>query len=151
MKITNLLQKNRSILLYFVCSATTALLETGLLYLFKGTIPLLQNHIVLANTIAVVISACVHYVLTSKLVFQVKMNIASVTAYLATFFIGLGIQSAVIWVAYEKLLPSLIANESLLTLCSKGISLAASFFITYFLRKYINAQINKRERTHTDA
>jgi len=153
MKLKNILQKNKAILIYFLCSAGAALLETGLLYLFKSTIPPLKDNIVLANTIAVVISGCMHFVLTSKLVFQVKMNLASVTAYLITFFIGLGIQSAVIWVCYEKLLPSLIANESLLTLCSKAISLVASFFITYILRKYINTQINKREmaRSKTEA
>jgi len=150
MKIINLIQKNKSILLYFVCSATTALLEMGLLYFFNTAIPPLRNQIVLANTIAVVISSCIHYVLTSKLVFKVKMNIASVAAYLVTFFIGLCIQNTVIWFAYEKLLPPLIESESLLTLCSKVISLAASFFITYFLRKHINARITKRERTRTD-
>ena len=145
MKLKNILLKNKAILIYFLCSAGAALLETGLLYLFKNTIPALKSNIVLANTMAVIVSGCAHYVLTSKFVFQVKMNLASMTAYLITFFIGLGIQNAVIWVAYEKLLPSLIANDNLLTLCSKGLSLIASFFITYILRKYINAQINKRE------
>ncbi len=150
MKLTNIIQKNKSILLYFFCSATTALLEMGLLYLFNTAIPQLKNHIVIANTIAVVISSCVHYVLTSKLVFKVNINIASVAAYLVTFFIGLGIQNAVIWIAYEKLLPPLIDSESLLTLCSKAISWAASFLITYFLRKHINVLIIKRERTRID-
>jgi len=150
MKLTDLIRKNKSILLYFACSATTALLETGLLYFFNIAFPPLKSQIVLANTIAVFISASLHYVLTSRLVFQVKMNIKSATAYLITFFIGLGIQNAVIWLAYEKLLPSLIPNESLLTLCSKALSLAASFFITYFLRKWVNEQINKRERTRTN-
>ena len=150
MKLKNVLQKNKAILIYFLCSAGAALLETGLLYLFKNTIPPLKDNIVLANTIAVVISGCAHFVLTSKFVFQIKTSLASVTAYLITFFIGLGIQSAVIWVSYEKLLPSLIANDSLLTLCSKGLSLIASFFITYLLRKYINAQINKREKARNE-
>ena len=150
MKPTELIQKNKSILLYFLCSATTALLETGLLYFFNIAFPPLKSQIILANTIAVFISASIHYVLTSRLVFKVRMNLASVSAYLVTFFIGLGIQSAVIWLAYEKLLPPLIENVSLLTLSSKAISLAASFFITYALRKWINAKINKRERTTAD-
>ena len=145
MKLTELIQKNKSILLYFLCSAFSALLETGLLYFFNIAFPPLKNQIVLANTIAVFISASIHFVLTSKLVFHIKTSMASVTAYLITFFIGLGIQSGVIWLAYEKLLPQLIASASLRTLCSKALSLAASFFITYFLRKYVNAQIIKRE------
>ena len=145
MKLTELIQKNKSILLYFLCSAFSALLETGLLYFFNIAFPPLKNQIVLANTIAVFISASIHFVLTSKLVFHIKTSVASVSAYLLTFFIGLGIQSGVIWLAYEKLLPQLVANTSLRTLCSKALSLAASFFITYFLRKYINAQIKKRE------
>lgn len=145
MKLTELVHKNKSILLYFLCSAFSALLETGLLYFFNIAFPPLKNQIVLANTIAVFISASIHFVLTSKLVFHIKTSVASVSAYLITFFIGLGIQSGVIWLAYEKLLPQLVANTSLRTLCSKALSLAASFFITYFLRKYINAQIKKRE------
>lgn len=145
MKLTELIQKNKSILLYFLCSAFSAVLETGLLYFFNIAFPPLKNQIVLANTIAVFISASIHFVLTSKLVFHIKTSVASVSAYLVTFFIGLGIQSGVIWLTYEKLLPQLVASTSLRTLCSKALSLAASFFITYFLRKYINAQINKRE------
>ena len=92
MKLKNILLKNKAILIYFLCSAGAALLETGLLYLFKNTIPALKSNIVLANTMAVIVSGCAHYVLTSKFVFQVKMNLASMTAYLITFFIGLGIQ-----------------------------------------------------------
>ena len=145
MKLTELIQKNKSILLYFLCSAFSAVLETGLLYFFNIAFPPLKNQIVLANTIAVFISASIHFVLTSKLVFHIKTSVASVSAYLVTFFIGLGIQSGVIWLTYEKLLPQLVASTSLRTLCSKALSLAASFFITYFLRKYISAQINKRE------
>lgn len=151
MKATDIIQKNKSILLYFICSATTAMLETGLLYIFNTAIPPLKNHIVIANTIAIFISSGIHYILTSKLVFKVKMNIVSAAAYLVTFFIGLGIQNVVIWFAYEKLLPPLIEQESLLTVGSKILSLAASFFVTYFLRKYINTLINKRERTRPDA
>lgn len=150
MKSTNVIQKNKAILLYFLCSATTALLETGLLYIFNTAVPPLKDHIVAANTIAVVVSSCIHYLLTSKWVFKVKVNFVSGIAYLATFFIGLGIQNVVIWFAYERLLPPLIEQESLLTLCSKVLSLAASFFITYFLRKRINAWINKQERACTD-
>lgn len=122
------------------------LLEMGILFLFNTTLPLLRNHIVIANTLAVVIGSCVHYILTSKFVFKVRLNIASVIAYLITFFIGLGIQDTVIWIAYNKLLPPLMKDESLLTLCSKFVSLAASFFITYFLRKYMNASLAKQER-----
>jgi putative flippase GtrA len=150
MKLIDLLQKNKPILLYFLCSAFTALLETGLLYFFNIAFPPLKNQIILANTIAVFMSASIHFILTSKLVFKIRMSLKSAGAYLVTFFIGLGIQNGVIWLAYEKLLPPLIPNESLLTLCSKVISLAASFFIAYFLRKWVNEQINKRERTPAD-
>lgn len=123
------------------------LFEMMLLLLFKTTVPLLKNHIVIANTLAVIIGSCVHYILTSKLVFKVNMNIASATAYLITFLIGLGIQDAAIWIAYHKLLPPLMNSESALALCSKAISLAGSFFIIYFLRKYVNASLAKQERT----
>lgn len=147
MKTTCFLKKQHTLLVYFLCSTATMLFEMMLLLLFKTTVPLLKNHIVIANTLAVIIGSCVHYILTSKLVFKVNMNIASATAYLITFLIGLGIQDAAIWIAYHKLLPPLMNSESALALCSKAISLAGSFFIIYFLRKYVNASLAKQERT----
>lgn len=147
--IKNLLIKNKKIIFYFSCSVLSAVLEAGLLLIFKNIVPSFDKNIVYANTAATVLSSVLHYVLTSKFVFKVKMNWMSAVVYLVTFFIGLGVQNVVIWCTYNKLLVQLIDNDNLLTLASKVISLAASFFITYFIRKKLNSMLNKYEEEKT--
>lgn len=145
-KIKDLILNNKKILIYFCCSVGTALLEAGLLLILKNWVPFFAGkNIVFANTIAIFISSAVHFVLTSKLVFKVRMNVPSAVVYIVTFFIGLGIQNGVIWLCYEKLLPHFIRNDTILTLVSKVASLAASFFITYFIRNKLNAILKARE------
>lgn len=145
-RIMELIKNNKKIILYFSCSVASALIETVFLLIFKKVLPLISlNDIVYANTFAVVISSVFHYILTSKLVFKVKMNFASAVVYLVTFFIGLGIQNGVIWITYNKLLNRFIENDTLLTLVCKVISLAASFFITYFIRNELNSMLKEKE------
>lgn len=143
--IKNLFNKNKKIIFYFSCSVLSAVFEAGLLLIFKNVVPSFDKNIVYANTAATIISSVLHYILTSKFVFKVKMNWMSAVVYLITFFIGLGVQNGVIWCTYNKLLPQLISNDNILTLASKVISLAASFFITYFIRKKLNSMLKKYE------
>lgn len=143
--IKNLFNKNKKIIFYFSCSVLSAVFEAGLLLIFKNVVPSFDKNIVYANTAATIISSVLHYILTSKFVFKVKMNWMSAVVYLITFFIGLGVQNGVIWCTYNKLLPQLINNDNILTLASKVISLAASFFITYFIRKKLNSMLKKYE------
>lgn len=143
--IKNLFNKNKKIIFYFSCSVLSAGFEAGLLLVFKNIVPSFDKNIVYANTAATIISSILHYTLTSKFVFKVKMNWMSAVVYLITFFIGLGIQNGVIWCTYNKLLPQFISNDNLLTLSSKVISLAASFFITYFIRKKLNLILKQHE------
>lgn len=143
--IKNLFNKNKKIIFYFSCSVLSAVSEAGLLLIFKNVVPSFDKNIVYANTAATIISSVLHYILTSKFVFKVKMNWMSAVVYLITFFIGLGVQNGVIWCTYNKLLPQLISNDNILTLASKVISLAASFFITYFIRKKLNSMLKKYE------
>lgn len=143
--IKNLFNKNKKIIFYFSCSVLSAVFEAGLLLVFKNVVPSFDKNIVYANTAATIISSVLHYILTSKFVFKVKMNWMSAVVYLITFFIGLGVQNGVIWCTYNKLLPQLINNDNILTLASKVISLAASFFITYFIRKKLNSMLKKYE------
>lgn len=141
--IKNLLKKN--IVKYFLCSAFTALLEFALLFLLKGLFSSLDTGIVIANTIAVTVSALVHFILTSRIVFQVKLNYQSAAVYALTFVIGLLVQNGVLWLCYEHLFARFISNEQILTLLSKGASLAASFFITFLLRSVLNKKIKEKE------
>ena len=147
-KFKELIVQNKKILIYFCCSVGAALFEAGLLLVFKNIIPAFsEKSIVYANTAAILISSILHFVLTSKLVFRVRMNVSSAVVYIVTFFIGLGIQNGVIWLTYEKLLPHVIHNDTILTLFCKALSLAASFFITYFIRSKLNARLKAREET----
>lgn len=145
----DLLIKNKKIIIYFLCSAFTALLEAILLLIFKRFIPLLGN-IVYANTIAIFLSSIIHYILTSKFAFKVRMSFLSLIVYIATFLIGVLIQNAVIWVSYQKILISLIENDNLRTILSKGVSLTVSFFITYFIRQKLNLMIKKKEEAENE-
>ncbi len=145
--IRDIIKKNKKIIIYFCFSGASALIESGLLLLLKNSIPYLHDHIVYANTIAVFISSVFHFIMTSSLVFKVKMNFSSILVYLATFFMGLGIQNLVIWLTYEKLLSHLIHNDTLLTLACKICSLASSFFITYFVRSWLNKKLKAKEES----
>lgn len=148
-KTVDLIKSNKKIIFYFGCSAAAAIIETVFLLIFKRVLPLISlNDIVYANTLAVIVSSVFHYILTSKLVFKVKMNFASAVVYLITFFIGLGIQNGVIWITYNKLLNRFIENDTLLTLVCKVISLAASFFITYFIRNILNGKLKEKENNN---
>lgn len=150
-KLKELIVKNKKILIYLCCSVCAALLEAGLLLVFKNLVPAFaEKNIVYANTTAILVSSILHFILTSKLVFRVRMNLSSAVVYIVTFFIGLGIQNGVIWLTYEKLLPHLIHNDTILTLICKALSLGASFFITYFIRSFLNARLKEKEEK-TDA
>ncbi|MBQ7541057.1 MAG: GtrA family protein [Clostridia bacterium] len=145
-RIKAIIVQNKKILIYFCCSVCAALLEAGLLLAFKNLIPaFVGKNIVYANTTAILVSSILHFILTSKLVFKVRMNISSAVVYIVTFFIGLAVQNGVIWITYEKLLPGIIRNDTLLTLFCKALSLAASFFITYFIRSILNARLKAKE------
>lgn len=130
---------------YFLCSAFTAFIEFALLFVFKHTVKEFGSRIVIFNTIAIIISSVIHYLMTSKLVFKVKWNLPSAVIYIVTFFIGLGIQDGVIWLTYNKLLAPVISDSNLLTFICKSVSLASSFFVTYFIRKFLNSKLKEKE------
>ena len=148
-KLISLIKKNSSILVYFFCSGISAVLEYGLLFIFKN-ISVFESNIVYANILAVALSSVLHYIATSVFVFKVRIDYKSLLIYLVTFFMGLGIQSLVLWVTYEKLLCNIIINDNILTLVCKTCSLASSFFITYFVRKKLNNIIKKHEGEKSD-
>ena len=130
---------------YFLCSVFTAFIEFAILFVFKHTVKEFGSRIVIFNTTAIIISSVIHYLITSKLVFKVKWNLSSAIIYIVTFFIGLGIQDGVIWLTYNKLLVSVIPDSNLLTFICKSISLASSFFVTYFIRKFLNLKLKEKE------
>lgn len=139
MSISKFFNKYKMVIKYFICSIFSSIIDVALLYILKNVF----DDIVIANTISILFSSIFHYCVTTKFVFDVKYNAYSIIIYIVTFFIGLGIQDFVIWLSYNHLLVKCISNERLLTLISKGLSLGASFFITYGLRKVLNMLVKK--------
>lgn len=144
MDIKKIIKKNKMIIKYFLCSLFCFLIEFVVLFLGKRVI----DNIVIANTIAIILSSIVHYFITSKYVFGVKKNFKSILVYLITFFIGMAIQDGVIYITYEKIFVDLIDNNSILTIFCKILSLASSFFITFFLRKLLNKRFSEEEKSN---
>lgn len=97
--------------------------------------------IVFANTIGVIIGFIIHYILSSKSVFDTKYGIKGFIAYLGTFLIGLILADLLIYISY-KYFMYFFGNYTSLML-SKGVSILAPFFIMYFLRKLIYRVMNK--------
>jgi putative flippase GtrA len=100
----NLFKKHQKIIVYFCCSAATAVLEFVLGWFF---LKLLPGRIVPTNTAAIIISAVCHYFITLKLVFRQKSGFLNAVAYAATFVLGIALQDTIIWVLYDILLKEL--------------------------------------------
>ena len=126
----------RSLLWYFCASGTTAVLDIMLVFALKSTFK--DSPIVVINSISVILTTVIHYIWTSLKAFNVKLGVSSLSIYLITFAIGLTIQDLIIWLCYDVL--------GLLLLISKGISLASSFFILFFLRKTLFAILTDYQR-----
>lgn len=105
---------------------------------------LLPHEIVMTNTVAVILSACVHYVMIQNFVFAQKSNIESVFVYILSFGIGIVLQDGLIWLMYDKLLVGM--TDSWRYLISKGISLVIPFFALYFIRSKLNQAIKERKQ-----
>lgn len=143
-KIKELLKKN--IVKYFFCSAISAVLEFVLLLVLKKAFGSYEYGLIAANTISVTVSAILHFIMTSKLVFEVRVSFVSAIIYVVTFLAGLLIQNSVLWVCYNQIFNRIFTNDFILTVSSKCVSLAASFFITYFLRKFLNKKLKEKEQ-----
>ncbi|MGI5936946.1 MAG: GtrA family protein [Oscillospiraceae bacterium] len=125
--------KHRNIVIYFCCSAATAVLESVLGWFF---LKLLPAHIVVTNTLAIIIGAVCHYFLTLKLVFRKKSSGMSALIYAATFLLGIVLQDLIIWALYDFFLKEL--PEGLRYWMSKIASLGLPFFAIYYLRSVLN-------------
>lgn len=120
---TNALKRFKKLTYYFSCSCLSAILDffiaTTLLNMF------LINYMI-ANTIGIIAGFILHFIVSGKAVFMIKLNIKSFTVYFITFLIGLLMANIVIWASYE--IFSLSFN------ISKFLSMALPFFIIYLLR-----------------
>lgn len=143
--ILKLLQKNRQLIAYLICSLITTLGEMLLGWLILNWLP---ERIVTANTIPLVLGAVAHYYLTSKYAFALKHTAHTIGVYVATFLLGLAIQDAAIFVLYHRLLSSL--PEISQYLLSKVISMALALAATYVIRAFLNAKLKAKDDENED-
>lgn len=138
MKLWHILQKNRQLVVYLVCSLITTLGEMAIGWAILRVLP---DRIVIANTIALVLGAFAHYFLVNKYAFRVRHTIIRAGVYAGTFLVGLLIQNTVVLLMYRYLLESL--SDGWQYLLSKIGSMAVALILTYIMRDWMNEKINK--------
>ena len=131
-KIITLIIKYQKVLKYLVLTLLAALAETILGWILLIT---LHVNIVIVNVIAVSIVSIIHYALTMTYVFKKGKNYKTLLVYVISFFVGIFLQSIVIWFFYEVVLARQV--EFIRYSLSKGISLVTSFCCLYKVRSIV--------------
>jgi hypothetical protein len=100
-------------------------------------------NIVAANTIGVTLGSILHYLLSSKSVFNSEYGISGFAIYFITFLFGLLLADVLIYIGNTYLFNTFTDNLNFLL--SKSLSVGAPFFFLYFLRKHLykNAKRNR--------
>lgn len=117
---------------YIMCSCFTMAIEMVLGLLF---LKLFCMGAVIANTIAMIIGAVIHYYLVSKGVFGSDINATNTVSYIGTFVVGMILQNLVLKTCYSYVL--IVLFEELRYVISKGVSVVLPFTVTYLLRKIL--------------
>lgn len=118
-----ILKSLKKLLYYFSFSCISAVLDFFLATLLYNQFSI---HYIIANTFGIIFGFVIHFILSSKKVFKVKIDIKSFATYLLTFLIGLVLANLVLLISIE----TLKLNFNI----SKFLSMALPFFVTYFLR-----------------
>lgn len=129
----------REILIYMSCSVLTALIEMAIGWNLLRILP----DIVITNTIAILISSIIHYLITLKFAFKQSHTMVSAIIYVTTFVFGILLQDFVIAVFYNYLLAS--AGEFVRYAVSKVVSLGIPFVVIYLLRSFLYKKYNTGE------
>lgn len=131
-RVKELFYKHRQIILYMLCSAITATIETVIGFFLAEII---RMDIVQANTISILIGGVINYLLISKKVFYSKYNVWTAFVYLVTFVIGLSLQNFLIWICYEYVF--VFMWKFFRYVFSKGMSLVIPFGVMFYLRNWL--------------
>lgn len=91
--------------------------------------------LITSNTFGVILGFLVHYILSSKKVFNTAYGASGFIIYLGTFILGLFIANFLIYVSYEFIFQDLNADVNLLL--SKGVSVVLPFFFLYYFRRFL--------------
>ena len=132
--------KHKKIIIYIICSISSSVVESCIGWLLLQYI---IDNIILINTVAIVIGAIIHYILTLRFVFKNRNNLESMVVYGVTFGLGILLQNAVIWLFYDVLLANI--TEILRFFFSKACSLLIPFYAIYYVRSILNERIARKE------
>jgi hypothetical protein len=105
--------------------------------------------LVTANTVGVISGFIIHYLLSSKSVFQTELGLKGFVIYLGTFLLGLILADSLIYAGEHYIFIRF--EKSLSFLYSKGLSIIIPFFMLYYLRKILfhlfrNKDMNVKEQ-----
>lgn len=125
--------KSNSVLIrYLIYSMIVTVLDLTAVYVM---IRVFKWSLINSNTFGVILGFIVHYILSSKKVFNTDYGFRGFIIYLGTFILGLFIANFLIYVSYEYIFQSLNSDVNLLL--SKGISVVLPFFFLYYFRKFL--------------
>lgn len=143
-RIKDFFFRHRQFFYYVVISVGAALIDYVVGWFFLDSIGV---HILVANSLAIFVSAVFHFLVTSRLVFHVNTDISGFLIYAITFAFGFLLQNTVIYIFYEHFLRGF--ETELNYLISKGLSLTLPFVLVFLLRKYLNAKFGSlKEADH---
>lgn len=130
--------KHNQMLLYLMNSFLVTFIDIFIVWIANRYLGL---GLVTANTIGVIVGFVIHYVLSSKKVFNADYGILVFLIYLGTFLIGIVSADLLIYAGNEFVFSRLEKNINFLL--SKGLSIVGPFFIMYYLRRFLYDILNK--------
>lgn len=115
---------------YILISLFTATIEAiiGIFLINKKGFGIIE-----ANTISILTSTIIHYLLISKIVFNKRYSLWTLTIYIVTFIFGIIVQNIVIFYSYEFFL--LKFSPYIRYVGSKLLSITIPFAVVYSIRK----------------
>ena len=127
------------LILYILNSVIVSLIDTLIVWVLYRE---MDVFLVTANTICVISGFLIHYLLSSKSVFQADLGMKGFLIYLGTFLLGLALADSLIYAGEHYIFIGY--NESLSFLFSKAISILIPFFMLYYLRKMLFSFLKNR-------
>lgn len=126
-------------MLYMLYSVLVTIIDTAVVWLLFRV---MNVNLVAANTTGVITGFIIHYLLSSKSVFQAKYGIAGFSIYFGTFLMGLAMADWIIYTGDHYLFRNF--NADLCFLLSKAVSIIIPFFVMYFIRRILFNILNSK-------
>ena len=123
---------NSLLIRYLSYSVIITVLDITAVYITNRVLGL---SLITSNTFGVILGFIVHYILSSKKVFNTAYGAIGFIIYFGTFILGLFIANFLIYVSYEFIFQDLNTDVNLLL--SKGVSVVLPFFFLYYFRMFL--------------